>query len=132
MMTTECAAIVELDTGLNDLILDLDFLRGNLSAMGDDLNESLGLLMEIYEEEFPVLALQMREALAVGDADLVRRMAHTLKSSCGSLGAIGLSGICQRLEGLARSADLVGVAELLPEFDRLNRLTHEALADCRF
>jgi HPt (histidine-containing phosphotransfer) domain-containing protein len=127
MMTTECAVIV----GVN-AILDLDFLRGNLGAMGDDLNESLSLLMEIYEEEFPVLVLQMSEALVVRDADLVRRIAHTLKSSCGSLGAIALSAICQRLEGLARTADLRGVAELLPEFDRLNRLTCEALADCRF
>jgi HPt (histidine-containing phosphotransfer) domain-containing protein len=126
-MTINGATIASLDS-----ILDLDFLRGNLSAMGDDLNESLALLMEIYEEEFPVLALQMREALAVGDADLVRRMAHTLKSSCGSLGAIGLSGICQRLEGLARSADLEAVAGLLPEFDRIQVLTHEALAGCQF
>ncbi len=124
---TDCTTIADLNP-----ILDLDLLRGNLSAMGDDLNESLSLLMEIYEEEFPVLALQMHEALAVENADLVRRMAHTLKSSCGSLGAIGLSRVCQRLEELAQSADLAGVAELLPEFDRLNRLTYEALADCRF
>lgn len=100
--------------------------------MGDDLNESLALLLEIYDTEFPLLLAQLQEGVTRGDVDAVRRVAHTVKSSCGALGAAALGAVCQRMEGMARSSDLAGVQVLLPEFDRLMLASRQALASCQF
>jgi CheY-like chemotaxis protein len=40
----------------------------------------------------------LRRAAASGDADLMRRAAHSLKGSSGNVGATVLAGLCQRLE----------------------------------
>jgi histidine phosphotransfer protein HptB len=130
-MVTVLDSDLDSDLGLG-LLLDLDFLRGNLSAMGDDLNESLLLLLEIYDEELPLLVTQLHGALAALDGEVVRRLAHTLKSSCGALGAVALAEVCQQMEGAARSADLIAVQGLLLEFGRLEPLTRGALAGCQF
>jgi HPt (histidine-containing phosphotransfer) domain-containing protein len=72
----------------------------------------------------------IREALAAGDVDRLRRAAHTLKGSAGSLGAVAVAETARRLEAAAARADLAGGAgelsaleeglrELRPHLDQL-------------
>ena len=65
----------------------------------------------------------MKEALARGDAEALKREAHNLKSSSANLGALRLSGFCKDLEIIGRSGDLQGAQELMEraeaEFERV-------------
>jgi HPt (histidine-containing phosphotransfer) domain-containing protein len=63
----------------------------------------------------------MAEAAGAGEADALRRHAHTLKSNAASFGATELSELCAALEARARAGELGGAAEAVSriagEFD---------------
>ena len=62
---------------------DLQWLRENYSADPDELRE----LLEGFLEQARELLGQVREAMAVDDAQAVRRSAHTLKGAAANIGA---------------------------------------------
>lgn len=74
-------------------------------------------------EGIPPLIKALREAIKAGDALTVETVAHTIKGSCGNMGATGMSTICAELEGVGRSGELehapVLVDRLEVEFERV-------------
>lgn len=72
--------------------LALDELR---SQLGDDAAEAI---VRTFIDEATERVARLRDAAAAGDAETVRREAHTLKSACAALGAVGASESCEELE----------------------------------
>jgi HPt (histidine-containing phosphotransfer) domain-containing protein len=71
------------------------------------------LLQEVVEaflEECPGLMEQTRAAVAAGDANMLRRAAHTLKSVMRTLGLETPAQLAAELEEMGRSANLVSAA----------------------
>jgi HPt (histidine-containing phosphotransfer) domain-containing protein len=60
----------------------------------------------LFLEEAPARIASARAALAAGNVEGVRSMAHMLKSSAGQMGALGMQKICERLEDPELSQDL--------------------------
>ena len=93
--------------------------------MSDVLNqELLEELRMVMEEEFPSLMetfltesarqfAEAREAWAASDMDQLRRSAHTLKGSCGNVGAELLQGTCATLEACAKEGETQDIPALL-------------------
>lgn len=88
--------------------------------------EALETLKEVMEDEFQLLIdtfVQdstdrlgaLREALANGDADGLRRAAHSFKGSSSNIGAIPLSEICFVIEEGGRNNQLDGLDQKLAE-----------------
>jgi HPt (histidine-containing phosphotransfer) domain-containing protein len=69
-----------------------------------------------YQASLAKLVGQLREARADGTWDQVSRVAHTLKSSSASIGALALSTLCAEIERLLRAGDSVGADALLDRF----------------
>jgi len=80
-------------------------------------------LIGIFLEDTPGLMVNMREAVVRGDADGLRRSAHTLKGSSASVGAMGLSALCQELQAMAEAEALEGalqkVSQVEAEYERV-------------
>ena len=60
---------------------------------------------------------KLRESLATKDARTFERSAHTLKGSCGNLGAQAMSRICADLQTVGHEANWARAAELLPTLE---------------
>jgi signal transduction histidine kinase/CheY-like chemotaxis protein len=75
-------------------------------------------VISLYLETSPTRLRELREALAQGDGDALRRAAHSLKSSSANLGATQLADLSRELEGLARSGSLVGAEPLLEQAEQ--------------
>jgi HPt (histidine-containing phosphotransfer) domain-containing protein len=76
----------------------------DLRELGDQ-----GFLAELYElflEDVPTQLEALRKDIEGGDAPSVERVAHTLKGSCGNIGATRMATICAELEEAGRSGDL--------------------------
>ena len=73
-------------------------------------------VLATYQSSLAKLVEQLRAACADGAWDQVGRVAHTLKSSSASIGALALSGLCAEIERLLRAGDNVSVAPLLEQF----------------
>ena len=80
--------------------------------------EALARLVAAFLDNGAVLITQMAEAAGAGDADALRRDAHTLKSNAASFGATELGELCTALEARARAGELGGAAEAVSRIAR--------------
>jgi HPt (histidine-containing phosphotransfer) domain-containing protein len=73
-------------------------------------------VLATYQTSLVRLVDQLRQARAEAGWDQVSRVAHTLKSSSASIGALSLAGLCADIERLLRSGDRDGAGPLLDRF----------------
>jgi len=73
----------------------------------------LGKVVQLYCSNAPKLLDTLREAVASGDAPTIQRTAHSLKSSSGNVGALGLVTLCKDLETMGREHSLTRAAAVL-------------------
>jgi PAS domain S-box-containing protein len=88
-----------------------------LDTIGDDDPDLLGALIDTFLGDVPRLVDGARRGLQRGQADEVRRAAHTLKSNGATFGATTFSELGRELESLARSGALEGAAELIEQLE---------------
>nr|WP_067287992.1 ATP-binding protein [Marinobacterium profundum] len=102
----------ETDNETESAVLDTAELA---ALVGDDPEAILELLQDFrhYGLQTSVELLQAHED---GEADGVGAMAHKLKSSARSVGAIRLSEYCEQLEDAARDLDMARIDGLIPLF----------------
>ena len=67
-------------------------------------------LLALFFDGTPRRIANLREAIAQADARSVERESHSLKGSCGALGAIDLMNLAGELEVRARAGQLEGAA----------------------
>ncbi len=85
--------------------LDAGALERLAEAAGGD-PEFVGVLLETFADEAPAALAELRAGLDSGDAEAVRRAAHTLKSNAATFGATELAELCAEVESRARDGDL--------------------------
>jgi HPt (histidine-containing phosphotransfer) domain-containing protein len=73
-------------------------------------------VLATYQASLAKLVEQLRVARADGAWDQVSRVAHTLKSSSASIGALALSALCADIERLLRAGDSDSALPLLELF----------------
>ena len=77
----------------------LDQLQELIGGDRDALLE----LIETFLEEGDEIVLDMRSSVSTRDIDLLRRSAHSLKSSAQDFGSVRLSQLCASLESRCRA-----------------------------
>jgi two-component system, sensor histidine kinase and response regulator len=75
--------------------------------------ELLADIIELFKEDSARQIAAIRDAIDAKQADLLRRAAHTLKGTCGNLGAPEAAATAWELEKLAAAGDLSGAHECL-------------------
>jgi len=98
--------------GVAGSVLDasaLDRLR-ELDPKGE--NQLLSRVIKAFESSAARLMPQLAEARRINDHNGVRHVAHTLKSSSASIGAIKLSQLCAEIESKIRTDRLENLEEL--------------------
>ena len=74
--------------------------------MGEEGETMVRNLTDLFLNNSQLLLDQLRAALSAGDAETVRRTAHTFRSPAAQMGAIHLAALCQSLEAKGRQGDL--------------------------
>jgi PAS domain S-box-containing protein len=97
-------------------VLDPAALERLTETIGDDRGLRTALI-DTFLREVPRMVEGARRGLQQGQAEEVRRAAHTLKSNGATFGATSLSELSRQLESLARSGIPEGAAELLGQID---------------
>jgi CheY-like chemotaxis protein len=101
-------------------------------TIGDDDPDLLPALIDTFLTDAPRLIDGARRGLQQGQADEVRRTAHTLKSHGITFGAMSFSELSRELESAATSGTLEGAADLIArieaEYERV-RIALETVRD---
>jgi signal transduction histidine kinase/CheY-like chemotaxis protein/HPt (histidine-containing phosphotransfer) domain-containing protein len=87
----------------------------------------LSSLIDLFFEDASDHLAIMHTAIAQTDARVLANKAHSLKSSCGNLGATKMTAICQSLEGIGRKGSVDGAAALMQELEEEFSLVRRAL-----
>jgi HPt (histidine-containing phosphotransfer) domain-containing protein len=85
--------------------------------------EMTAMFAELAEERLAAT----RQALAGGDRDALAHAAHSLKPTCGQMGATVAERLCRQLEALAPSGDVATLAELVDRLEGECAAHHAAL-----
>jgi len=86
-----------------------------LDRLGGD-ESLLNELIEVFFNDYPVLAARLTEALAKGDLASLREPAHTLKGSLGVLGLQETAGLAQAIESASQVEDATTAVSLIDRF----------------
>ncbi len=95
--------------------LDPEAVEG-LRELGGE--EFLGEVIETFLDDAPALIASLRGSLERGDAEELRRAAHTLKSNGQTFGATNFADLCRRLEEHAKRQELDGASSLVDRIDQ--------------
>jgi len=88
-------------------VIDLPTFETLKTTMGVDFIEEL---VDTYCEDTPRLIAEIQQALAAQNVELFRRMAHSIKSSSYSMGALKFGALAKELEMMAKENNLDGAA----------------------
>ncbi len=103
-----------------DASVDVTTLRRFVETMGEDDPGFVQEMIDQFLADTPGLVAALRDGLAAGDTEAVRRAAHTLKSNANTFGALPLGERCAALEVAAKTGDLteadVAVGEIADAF----------------
>jgi HPt (histidine-containing phosphotransfer) domain-containing protein len=114
--------------GVAHVSLD-DEALGNLRDLGGD--EFLGEVIDAFLADAPTLVATLRSSLDSGNAEELRRAAHTLKSNGATLGAAGFADLCRTLEQRAKDGELEGSSELVEQIEQEYGSLEKALSALR-
>lgn len=89
--------------------LDAGALAGLRELDPQGRNGLLERVVKAFQESLARLAPQLRKAMVTGEIKGVRHVAHTLKSSAASIGALRLAALCSELEAAVRGDALEGL-----------------------
>jgi CheY-like chemotaxis protein/HPt (histidine-containing phosphotransfer) domain-containing protein len=88
----------------------LDIIR---AMPGTDGAALVKKVIDAYLDDTPRRLAQMKVAVDAGDAEALRKAAHSMKSSSANVGAERLANLCKELETIGRSGTVEGAPVLL-------------------
>ena len=94
-------------------LLDLEVVQSLKELGGPEDPGLFAELVEMFLRDTPPRIQAMLEASSNGDPMALARAAHSMKSSCGNLGAMSLAHLCQAIEAGGRQGDLEAVRSLV-------------------
>lgn len=100
-----------------DSPLDQATLRNLRRLAPHDNPQALIELIETFLESTSARLADLRAAVTSADSAAIAQIAHSLKGSTGSFGALRLSGLLGQLEALGKSRTVGGASELLTEVE---------------
>ena len=99
-------------------VLDRDALDRLRELDPQGTSRLLERVLRAFASSAERLARQFGDARASGDMQGVRHVAHTLKSSSASIGALALARLCAEIETAIRAGALAALPERLDAMDR--------------
>jgi PAS domain S-box-containing protein len=99
-----------------------------LKALVGADEEAVFELLTDFQEAVRQQAAQLRQALAAGDAGLAGAVAHMLKSSSRSVGALALGDACAELENAGKAADQASTLHSMAKFEAAFAAVEDTLA----
>ena len=98
-----------------------------IEELKDILGDEFQGLIDAFLADSRQRLTRAREAMGRDDYELARREFHSLKGSCGNVGAEALAQLFLQLEGLLKTADYRSAQQKLPDLEREYQRVRQAL-----
>lgn len=98
--------------------INLSALEVYREVMGEDTDSFIADILQSYLNNSPLLLAQMEQALQASDVATFHRIAHTLKSSSATVGAVQMANLAADLEKATSTAFPENIEASLQELKR--------------
>ena len=98
-------------------VIDQKSLENIRALQSEGTEDILTKIITLFLDDTPQQLEKLHQALRDKDANTIRAIAHSLKSSSATLGAMGLSSLLKELEEKGRTNSLNGSAKLFAQID---------------
>ncbi len=115
------------EAGPDGSAVDMGVLAAFAELQDDGEPDLIVELIDLYLQEAPLRIEAIRRAVADADGLSLKRAAHSLKGSSGTLGVRPLAALCQELESLADDAWLPAATVLVERLEEEFVRAHKAL-----
>ena len=113
---------------ITDEALDVEVLKALEKVKTDDGSDLLVELIDLYLQDTPQRIMAIRSAAAEKNWVLLKRAAHTVKGSSGTLGLRQVAKVCQELEEASSPGSTEGVEVLVQLLEYKFLKARQALA----
>ena len=100
-----------------------------IALWGNEAGPVIGEIAGMFLENAPKLLEEMAQALESGNAQELRRLAHTFKSNAATVGARPLAALCQKLEDAAKENRLEDARTLFRQIQEMYPQTRDELTE---
>ncbi|WP_392530900.1 response regulator [Nostoc sp. C117] len=97
--------------------IDSEIFAALTDITGDDAGEILAEFIDGYLEDAPQRLLAIGNAITREDAAALRSAAHALRSLSATVGAMPLAQLCEELEAIARTDNIVSASTLVSQIE---------------
>ncbi|HLL40933.1 MAG TPA: response regulator, partial [Rubrobacteraceae bacterium] len=115
-----------------DVSVDYSVLESLRELQGEGEPDILEELVGMFLDDAPSQLETLKEAAEKGDTQSIERLAHTLKGSCGNMGAVRMEALYSELENMGRSESLLDaparISRLEEELGRVRAAFEEELS----
>lgn len=94
------------------IVIDQNALDSIRALRQEGAPDPLRKILSTYLDTTPALLTTLQDSASAGDCDSVMQIAHSVKSSSASVGALTLSETCRRLELQATEGNAEGLEAL--------------------
>ena len=101
----------------SEQVLDPDVIECLKELGGEDDPGLFAELVDMFLRDTPERLSALQAALAGDDIKEIERVAHSMKSSCGNLGAMGLADLCFQMEMAGRNGSVEDLKSLVERSD---------------
>lgn len=104
-------------------LIDFDIVKGLKELGGDDGDDFLKEILDLYSEQYPLLLKQIKDFLKNSDYINLSKSAHALKGASLNIGAKGLASLCKTIEINAKTGIQEGYTDLISNLETIHSLT---------
>ncbi len=101
----------------SEQVLDPEVIECLKELGGEDDPGLFAELVDMFLHDTPERLTALQTALASDDIKEIERVAHSMKSSCGNLGAMGLADLCFQIEMAGRNGTVDDLKSLVERSD---------------
>lgn len=80
-----------------------------LNMLKEIMEDGFANLLQTYIDDSKIRVEELKQAVSVGDADSIRRTAHSLKGSSSNLGVTQMTSLCLNVEHKGKDEQLAGL-----------------------
>jgi CheY-like chemotaxis protein len=98
--------------------VDVTVLEEIQASLGDGSPEIVVEIIDLFLDDLPIQIETLRQSIAQGDAPVIQRVAHTIKASAATIGALALATQCAEIESLTHMGDLHEASTRIQQVER--------------
>ncbi|AUT04353.1 histidine kinase [Nostoc sp. CENA543] len=113
-----CTSEVDCSFPPLESVIDLKTIAYLRQIGGNEADNMIAEVIQIYLEDTPATVQQIKDALAAGERDKLKKASHALRSPSVSIGALNLGKLCANIEDVADKQTLEQLSSLVDQLER--------------